>query len=636
MALDGRHLQTLPQVALTLSDVLRRRRETEGRRAWSDAEEAARRHDESEALAEPSVRLINADERQEWDRRVGEHTGQTSDRETESLSVRIGPLIDSRWAVHAELRPTSPDDPTQAQSVHVSCESQETAQRLADQLVAAGPDRELLRRIGAAATSATQRYETASRALHEPEEQRLARAASAVRALAEEGHWSAELAQRGVTSEAFGALAYRLSELEVERGEAMQTVLGEISQRRLTAHWVRDPAALASHFVVQRMANPLVVEGETVESPPAARREHSGGANDPADREAQERAAARRAEREASVAQRSAAHAEADAVIGPALNRNLPQEVCDALRQSRSYEWLVETLYQQHSQGVKVEETLLNKLPAMKIREANDPARYLHGVVRKRAETQRAMTERAAELEPARTLVREAFEGATAQRIIECPAFPRLAKQIAEIQQQTGSQPGRVDVAKVLAILPAQSIHDARKPAAYTRYLLDTRIRSRHVSTDGQAPASRQRATAPPRPVPARQDDLGAASATYAAGVEDAIAADHELRAAEERATAEHSVPDLEGNDQAGLAARAENEDAAAVDDNLAAAHRAEAAEELGVASAAAQRAGVTYTPIDATASADTAAQKTGRPIKNTERVVRPRTSYQQDRSPKL
>jgi hypothetical protein len=43
MALDGRHLQTVTQVALTLGDVLQRRRRNGDRRAFSDAEHAARR-----------------------------------------------------------------------------------------------------------------------------------------------------------------------------------------------------------------------------------------------------------------------------------------------------------------------------------------------------------------------------------------------------------------------------------------------------------------------------------------------------------------------------------------------------------------------------------------------------------------
>src|SRR5215213_9130904 len=104
-------------------------------------------------------------------------------------------------------------------------------------------------RLHAFATLSARRAAAAADDLTEPDPDRLARTASAVRQVWAGPRYTA-LAEAIVASPAFPALAWRLHELE-ERGYAFTDVLGRIDPDRLMGPNVRDPAALAEWFVEQ-------------------------------------------------------------------------------------------------------------------------------------------------------------------------------------------------------------------------------------------------------------------------------------------------------------------------------------------------------------------------------------------------
>ena len=133
-----------------------------------------------------------------------------------------------------------------------------------------------------------QRAAAAAGDLTEPDHVRHARAVAAVREV-----WSgprlAPLAETVVNSGAFGALAWRLHELE-QRGYRYTDVLRRIDAARLVGRTVVDPAALAEYFVEQMSANLHVIDLDDAErdrpSARSANPRHRAGRGQPGSRRA--------------------------------------------------------------------------------------------------------------------------------------------------------------------------------------------------------------------------------------------------------------------------------------------------------------------------------------------------------------
>jgi hypothetical protein len=431
--------------ALTVAGLLRERRIAAQRLAWSDGRDAARLHDIQERVANPPVRAMSDAELDAWER-VDRETRRVAGP-TGSVVVSVGQVGD-RWGVVAEGAAID-GEPTD--KTHVSCVDEDTAKWLADQLLAAGPAGvEKLQRFAALAA---ERADVARAGVREPEEQRLARTAAAVREV-----WDDWLGEVVTESPAFGALAWRLHEME-ELGYAIKDVLCRIDEARLRDSEVRNPAALAEWFVENMVEKELkshrVINLDTEEGldgpaqhpdstsldreQPAAATVHDRG-------DAAGEAAARRA------------------VVEPVLAEAMPAEVFEAVQRSRGYEATLALLHDLHERGAKAE-PLLHKLPLEKIAAAHDPGGYLAAVLRRRAEQnqpQRTGINRTAMAE----LVHEGLPRKVADRVVDCRAWPTLAHRLADWNGQG------LPLVDMLTKLPAGPIYRAEKPAAYAASLL--------------------------------------------------------------------------------------------------------------------------------------------------------------------
>jgi hypothetical protein len=268
LGLGSEQRQMWTQTVMTLAYGVRERRQALGQVAWSDEQTAERRQERTERIADPTVRAMSTDEWTEAvDRRQRRHGGE---RHTQSgagwVTVWIGPLNDGRTALLASAGPTGSTTPTATAAV--SCADTPAAMELADELLAGGPDQ--VDRLHAFATLSARR--AAAEDLTEPDPDRLARTASAVRQVWAGPRYTA-LAEAIVASPAFPALAWRLHELE-ERGYAFADVFGRIDPDRLMGSNVRDPAALAEWFVEQMAPDLRVVNLDAdldADDPAAAR-----------------------------------------------------------------------------------------------------------------------------------------------------------------------------------------------------------------------------------------------------------------------------------------------------------------------------------------------------------------------------
>ena len=408
------------------------------------------------------------------------------------------------WAdrVAGQPRPTGSTTPTATAAV--SCADPPTAMELADELLAGGPDQ--VDRLHAFATLSARRAAAAAEGLTEPDPDRLARTASAVRQVWAGPRYTA-LAEAIVASPAFPALAWRLHELE-ERGYAFTDVLGRIDPDRLMGSNVRDPAALAEWFVEQ-MAPDLRVVNLDADDPAAASSRAASGtptagpaptphpspptpgpasatpAADPA-------GAAPGAARPSAPRVDAAAAAAQDAAVQPLLAGAYPPDLVQRLQGSRAYPRLRAYLHQLHQQGRPVAKTL-GDVPAARLDGARDPASYLHAAVRRHplaAPLQRSGPDRAAMAD----LVRAAMPKSVADKVVASTAWPVLARRL-----ETWTAEG-LPVADLLADLPAGRVFAARTPAAYAAHLMDLKVDAHRTGAqaqqDARAKVDRGRSTA--------------------------------------------------------------------------------------------------------------------------------------------
>ena len=525
LGLGSEQRQMWTQTVMTLAYGVRERRQALGQVAWSDEQTAERRQERTERIADPTVRAMSTDEWTEAvDRRQRRHGGE---RHTHSgagwVTVWIGPLNDGRTALLASAGPTGSTTPTATAAV--SCADTPTAMELADELLAGGPDQ--VDRLHAFATLSARRAAAAADDLTEPDPDRLARTASAVRQVWAGPRYTA-LAEAIVASPAFPALAWRLHELE-ERGYAFTDVLGRIDPDRLMGSNVRDPAALAEWFVEQMAPDLRVVnldadldadDPAAASSRAASRTPTAGPAPTPhpsptphptpptpgpasATAAADPAAGATRkpgAARPSAPRVDAAAAAAQDAAVQPLLAAAYPPELVQRLQASRAYPRLRAYLHQLHQQGRPVA-TTLGDVPAARLDGARDPASYLHAAVRRHplaAPLQPSGPDRAAMAD----LVRAAMPKSVADKVVASKAWPVLARRL-----ETWTAEG-LPVADLLADLPAGRVFAARTPAAYAAHLMDLKVdahRSRRAGPAGRPRQGRPRQSAGPAPPPPRR-----------------------------------------------------------------------------------------------------------------------------------
>ncbi|AEA28960.1 hypothetical protein Psed_6892 (plasmid) [Pseudonocardia dioxanivorans CB1190] len=654
--------QLWTQALMGLAGVVRQRRLELGRRAWNRGEDAARGHDQLAAAADPPVRTMTDQERAQFERRMrgqepwgaGEperRDGVTADG---AVSVMFGPADPfGAWGLEAVARPVGGHDPVRTV---VRCADEATARALADDLMAGGPEK--VARLHGFAGLAADRARAAQQEGIDTEQQRLARAAAAVREI-----WPASLAdavleptaaqrRTGQTfNPAFGALAWRLAQMETH-GVSMTTVLAEVGVARLMEPDVHNPAALAAHLVEQMLPN-----DEPIDLDLRAQAEHR---------------AARSAAGPLRPDGARPLHAQA---IEEALNEALPDDVLAKVQRARGYDKLLDGINAQIDNGRAVD-GLLARLPVGRIRNAVDPASYLAAIVRQRGN----LTERppvAGGRASMAAVVEESLPRATAEKVVGCSGWPRLAKRLADWQNEG------VPVSELIGSLPTMQVDSARRPAAFVTALLTSRVQSYRATprddtagvTDkrppsrapaGQPdregePALRQTADDSPHEAEASVDlgwteQLDESSAVDRVGLDAAVglgtveqdarlaarlgrapaasaghgaaAAVAEARAHRDEVLAGHArvTPDVtDTREREDLQGQAD----AHVLDQEAAAERATAAEQHGAQVAAALRAEVAYVPE---ATAITTRTTAARGVVTAPRRPRPRT-HEQDRS---
>src|SRR4051794_36032957 len=501
LGLGSEQRQMWTQTVMTLAYGVRERRQALGQLAWSDEQTAQRRQERTARIADPTVRAMSADEWTEAvDRRQRRHGGERHTRSgADWVTVWIGPLNDGRTALLASAGPTGSTTPTATAAV--SCADTPTAMELADELLAGGPDQ--VDRLHAFATLSARRAAAAAEDLTEPDPARLARTASAVRQVWAGPRYPA-LAEAIVASPAFGALAWRLHELE-ERGYTFADVLGRIDPDRLMGSNVRDPAALAEWFVEQmapalRVVNldadpdpDLDADDPAASSRAASRTPTAGPAptphpSPPTPGPASATAAADPAGAAPGAARPSAPRVDAaaaaaaqDAVVQPLLAAAYPPELVQRLQGSRAYPRLRAYLHQLHQQGRPVAKTL-GDVPAARLDGARDPASYLHAAVRRHplaAPLQPSGPDRAAMAD----LVRAAMPKSVADKVVASKACPVLARRL-----ETWTADG-LPVADLLADLPAGRVFAARTPAAYAAHLMDLKVDAHRSGAQAQQDA---------------------------------------------------------------------------------------------------------------------------------------------------
>ena len=487
MRIDNTRLESWARHLVTASGLVREVREQLGRRRFSDAEETALDHDQTARSATAAtVRPLTDTETRQWQTeaaRAEQHTA-TDPAADRGLRVRVGPIADGRWAMDADIHRLSPDghpvgDPLAA--VAISCATEHTARELADELLTAGPDLDAVARIAAHSSARAARQAAAAGEVREPAAARLTRTREAIRHA-----WRPELAERVLASEAFPALAARLHQLE-ERGATMPEVLGRLSQPSLLGPKVRDPAKLAVWMCDNLLT---VIDGELLADPEPARptptpRPRQSPAPSPGGAAPTAPTTADTTETgppEGAV-ERDWRRAIAEDTVWPALRAALPEPLCHTLRGSRGYDPLVDALTAKHDTGWSLD-ALLAQLPTEKISQADDPARYLAGVLQRRAR-QSAPPRSGVDKMAMSRMVRDGLPPELAEQVLHCAAWPALAKRMAHAQ--TTIRRGDPSVTEMLRRLPHAAISNARTPAAYTAQLLTRNLAARH----GQRPAPR-------------------------------------------------------------------------------------------------------------------------------------------------
>jgi hypothetical protein len=561
----------LRELRRALAELLRERRYERERAAWSEATTAEREYEQLERQANPTVRAMTAQEREAWaqrhqrpDRDPAAAYSRRAHLPTGSISV-TAEQCGQRWGL--EARGITPDG--RSFEALVSCADRAIATQLANDVAEKGAD--AVGRLQAYAVRVAERAEAARSQLRETDEQLLARMAAAVHEV-----WPGPLAEAVTGSPAIGALAWHLRALE-DRGYIPVDVLRSLDDGRLRGPTVRDPAALAASFVKEQQERlpPINLDGPGT-GREAGRRDATG----PDDEEIEVATAV-------------------DEILAAAF-------ASDDLRALRSNEDVRRTVQALYNEGLRME-TLLNNLPVEKVLAADTPGHYLVGVLEGRAEHLRPSPTGVDQAAMA-ALVRRSLEQPVADKVVNCRAWPGLAKHLEDWQQRG------MPVGVMLESLPVWNIDRHSRPAMYTRNLMyekvDEYLTHLRFSRDAAEEIARGRdsgmnpAPAPPN-IRSREDGIpdndlddpeieafveNEARRGDAAAAE-SRAATHDLDATRHRAAPDHPDTDLR-EDHVG-------DDTAHVDEHAAASERANAAEQLGARTAGAARAEVTYTPPD-------------------------------------
>ena len=379
LGLGRETMTTLQQTAFALLSMLQQHRmmaghDGIGREAWSDVEASDRRTARQIRVADPDVRLMRHEEGRAFDAAAARPGGVEVRRVTTAagdVEVGVAPLgPDGAWGLRASS--TGGDGAT----AHVQCVDERTAQRLAHDILRRGP--QSVGKLHRYARDATRRAAEAGAELAEPESERLRRAAEAVRHT-----WAdrAGLAERVIAgpaqtaagvrgyNPAFGALAYRLAQLE-ERGFPMGHVLERLDVDTLSDPSIRNPAAFAE-YLVQGMASrlPVLNLDPEVSGSRAAAAVSDGPDEDVA------------AAVDGPAGVQSAAQERAAETV---LQQALPGDVWRRVRKARGYPRLREDLGRRIEGGQDVA-ALVQHLPTEHIVRAHDPAGYLRAVIQRAA-----------------------------------------------------------------------------------------------------------------------------------------------------------------------------------------------------------------------------------------------------------
>lgn len=565
-----------------VAELLRGIRQKFGKSAWSKANAAEREYEQLQQQADPPVRAMTVHEQATWAQRhqrpdrdpAGVYTHRAN-LPTGTFSVTVEPCL-QRWGLHAHA--ATPDG--RVFEALISCADQAIATQLAHDIAEKG-----VPAVGRLQDYATRQADLAAAArseLRETEDQRLARIAAAVHEA-----WPGPLAAAVTgapapgynltTNPAFEALTRRLRALE-ERGYAPVDVLRSIDPGRLLTRTVENPAALATSFVKkqQERLSPVNLDGPGAAT--AAGWRAAVGLDDE--------------DLEVSTA--------VDEILAGALSSDERR----ALQSDDDVRRRVQALY---SEGLRVE-TLLHDLPAEKILAADNPGRYLAGAIERRAEHLRP-SPTGVDQGAMAAIVRRSLEQPVADKVVNCRAWPGLAKHL-EGWQQDG-----MPVETMLESLPVWDINHHRRPALYTTNLMYEKVDehlvhqrfSRYVFdeiTPGPNPGpdpAQGRTGSPSGKDRTRgdQDDLdidalvensiAQARQQQADAAAEDRAATHELDTVGHRSALDDPDTDLREDHLGDAAAR--------IDEHAAASERATAAEQRGTQTAAATRAEVTYTP---------------------------------------
>ena len=442
-------MSTLQQTVFALLSMLQQHRlmagrDGLGREAWSEVEASDRRTARQIRVADPDVRLMRPEEARAFDAAAARPGGVEVRRVTApdgEVEVGVAPLgPGGAWGLRARASSmasatassTGGAASTGGATVSVRCVDERSAQQLAQDILRRGP--ECVGTLERYAREATRRAAQAGAELAEPESRRLQRAAAVVRQI-----WSDRpgLAERVITpgpahvaagarvyNPAFGALAYRLAQLE-ERGFPMGDVLSRLDLDSLSDPGIRNPAAFAE-YLVQGMAArlPVINLGREAGVLPAAVVGPGGPAEDAA------------AVRGPAAVQPTAQELAAATL----LQRALPDEVWQRVRKAPGFARLREDLGRRIARGHNVA-ALVQHLPTEHIVRAHDPAGYLRAVIQRAA----GGVERTALAD----LVLRGLGADLGGEVLACRAWPGLAARLA--QWQTRGLP----LAELIADLPA-------------------------------------------------------------------------------------------------------------------------------------------------------------------------------------
>lgn len=697
LAIDGPRLQAWGQLILQVGELVKTLRENSGKRRWEPSADAAARHDEAQRSAEaPAVRPLSPRETTLWSDLDEEHTTTRHGFDPltgHGLRVRYGRLDTGRWVLDAQIddfttdSTRSPDPAEHSQApgrpvaaAKVSCASEQHVEQLARELLDAGPDQEVVRTLARHAAEREARHAQATEQVREEPAARLHRVGDAIRE-----HWQPELARRVLASPAFGRLAERLADLEA-RGATLPEVLRRVDQAALLRQHVRDPAALAA-WMCQSLVTVLDAEVATPTSQ-HERADQRRGQSPNQDRDPRGRPTPY-PRKDTAVSRPSAPEPGSDAaeqewlaglaadVVWPALRSALPNELATRVRGGVSYEALAADLAARHATGWNLE-VLLTALPIERISAERDPSRALRGLLTRRAHDHGGPDRTGVDQHAMARLVREGLPAPVARQVLECAAWPALARRMATATGAPAA--GEPFLPELLRRMPSDSIAAARKPAAYAAELLRRELAARRgpeafpdpatedtrlgrgpaatatlnpdspidrIALDDLTPAApttpvagvsltapapgqgTTREQAPTEQLRAGRPDPTQEAATHqhAATQQLGIAADAEQGAARERGAGDTDIRG-EGEPNAALAAgqdptgdqlgaeahAAADIGQARVDDNLAAGARAAAAEEMGSAAASALRAQVLLTPPTPAPAQDTTTTATLRP----------------------